>query len=273
MSVDHAGIKYPNFYTALIGSTGNARKDTAWKRGKVILVGLHTGDNESFGIIYGFGSAEGLADECSGDKRVRLLISMELSSLMSKAEQKSSGSAIPMLTEFYDCPDQYNPKLRGKVVNCIEPFLSIFAASTPEWLYKSLALSDIHGGFANRWIYIPGKNKGPMPNPLQIDNRKKSDLLDDINGIREWAKKLPDNGLFKISIEAEHLFSLWYQDYYQRTQLEGLIPELSVRIQDQVWKIALLYAAQECSNTIEAKHLETALSIGDFLEQRIKTGI
>ncbi len=273
LHVYHATRLYPNFYTCLVGRSGLTRKDTVWSRGSDILSQLHTEmDGEGsppFRIVKGIRSYEGLLDELSGERKVRLIQVGELLSLLAKARQDSLSNIIPALNELYDCPDRVNPPVHQKsAADCREPFTSIAAGTTQAWLQKALTERDIYGGFANRWCYFYGLPKDPMPNPPKVDAAKRSALVQGLNQIRDWAGDVP-NGETSISHEASLLFTDYYKQYYRRCQQDGLIPTLIVRIQDFIWKIALLYAADTMSETISGDHLEAAIPVGNYLEQSV----
>lgn len=268
----HATKLYPNFYICLVGRTGLTRKDTCWRRASDILHRLHTnqdGNDPAFDILRGIGSLEGLLDALNGEGKARLLIVSELLSLLTKAKQEGLANIIPQLTELYDCPDRVNPKTRQKKIECREPFLSIMAGTTLSWLERALTESDVYGGFANRWMYFCGLPKEPLPNPPKVDPDKRNRLITRLNDIRSWTQELPNNGELTISAKADKVFQLYYRNYYQRCLADGLIPTLIVRIQDFVWKLALLYASMDLSTQIEAKHLEPAISVGAYLEQSV----
>jgi len=268
--VYHATRLYPNFYTCLVGRSGLTRKDTAWLRGGDILGRLHSySDDEQsppFRIVKGIRSYEGLLDELSGERKIRLIQLGELLSLLAKARQDSLGNIIPALTELYDSPELVNPPVHQKDVKpAREPFLSIMAGTTQDWLQKALTERDIYGGFANRWLYFYGLPKDPMPNPPKVDKDKRNKLVQELNQLRDWADSVP-NGEITISDQASKLFEHYYGEYYRRCQQPGLIPTLIVRVQDFIWKIALLYAADTMSEAISADHLEAAIAVGKYLE-------
>jgi len=189
--------------------------------------------------------------------------------LLAKARQDSLGNIIPALAELYDCPDRVNPPVHQKsAADCREPFTSIMAGTTQAWLQKALTERDIYGGFANRWCYFYGLPKEPNPSPPKVDSGKRDKLIQEVNQLRLWAKDVP-NGEIVTSDEASALFAEYYRGYYRRCQQEGLIPTLIVRIQDFVWKIALLYAADTMSETISRDHLEAAIAVGNYLEASV----
>jgi len=273
LHVYHATRLYPNFYTCLVGRSGLTRKDTTWSRGSDILSRLHAetdgDDSPPFRIVKGIRSYEGLLDELSGERKVRLIQLGELLSLLAKARQDSLGNIIPALTELYDSPDLVNPPVHTKDVKpAQEPFLSIMAGTTQDWLQKALTERDIYGGFANRWLYFYGLPKEPMPNPPKVDQNKRNKLVEDLNQLRDWTDSV-SSGEITISDEASTLFENYYCEYYRRCQQPGLIPTLIVRIQDFIWKIALLYATDTMSDVISKDHLEAAIAVGNYLETSV----
>jgi hypothetical protein len=271
LHVYHATKLYPNFYVCLVGKSGLTRKDTCWSRGNDLLNSLHvdTESNPQFRIVKGLRSYEGLLDELSGERKVRLIQLGELLSLLAKAKQESLGNIIPALTELYDCPDRVNPPVHQKsAADCREPFVSIMAGTTQAWLQKALTERDIYGGFANRWLYFFGLPKDPKPNPPKMKSEDRDELLKDINRIRLWAQDLP-GGELSVSSEAQALFENFYVSYYERCQREGIIPTLIVRIQDFIWKLALLYAADSLSETITEEHIRASIAVGNYLEASV----
>jgi hypothetical protein len=273
LHVYHAGKQFPNFYTCLVGRSGLTRKDTTWSRAEGILNDLHDYDENNLSLLFkairGIRSYEGLLDELAGERKVRIIMLGELLSLLAKAGQQSLGNIIPALTEIYDMKDVINPPVHQKEVKpAIEPFLSIMAGTTQDWLQKALTERDIYGGFANRWLYFYGVPKGPIPNPPKVDKLERNKIIQKLNEVRDWARSVPD-GEILISDEAVQLFEDYYIDYYRRCQQPGLIPTLIVRVQDFIWKIALLYAADAMSETILKDHLESAISVGNYLERSV----
>jgi hypothetical protein len=273
LHVYHAGRQFPNFYICLVGRSGLTRKDTTWSRAEDVLNNLHARSEEelspSFKAVRGLRSYEGLLDELAGERKVRLIQLGELLSLLAKAKQESLGNIIPALTELYDMKDIINPPVHQKDVQpAREPFLSIIAGTTQDWLQKALTERDVYGGFANRWLYFYGLPKDPMPNPPKVDPGKRNRLVQELNQIRNWSEDVP-NGEITISDEANALFEDYYLDYYRRCQQPGLIPNLIVRIQDFIWKIALLYAADTMSETLSKEHLEAAMAVGNYLEASV----
>jgi hypothetical protein len=271
--VYHAGQQFPNTYTCIVGRSGLTRKDTAASRGRAVLEALHCDSeddtNPSFKIVRGIRSYEGLLDELGGERKIRLVQLGELLSLFAKASQQSLGNIIPALTELYDCPSLLNPPIHQQnITPAREPFLSIMAGTTKEWLQKALTERDIYGGFANRWLYFCGPPKDAMPNPPKVNSDEFNLLVRHLNEVRLWAAGVPNEEI-TVSAEAAKLFENYYCEYYRRCQQPGLIPTLIVRIQDFIFKIALLYAADDRSIVIEDEHMKAAIEVGLYLESSV----
>ena len=168
--VYHARRLFPNFYICLVGRTAITRKDTARYRTQRLLNDLHSEENQEnpqFQILPGISSAEGLLDALGGERKVVVLSESELLSLLAKARQEALSNLIPKLTSLFDCPDLETLKTRQRTVVCKEPFLSISSGTTLAWLQKALTEKDIYGGFANRFIFVHGNPKTPLPFPPQ----------------------------------------------------------------------------------------------------------
>lgn len=267
LSVYHASRLYPNFFLALVGPTGIARKDTAQGRMIPMVLELNhevDADNPSFLYVPGIGSAEGLLDALGGSHKTVLVRTGELLSLMAKAKQDALSNLIPQLTELYDCPDHHSLRTRSRPIECRFTFLSLVAGTTPKWLHKSLTEREILGGFANRFIFAPGTPKAPIAYPPKPREALRTIVLKEMNDVRIWAQSLTTGELLPTD-RAKGRFEDWYGDYYPRAAGDGLLPALSVRFQSFAWKIALLYAAMERSEVIDAHHIESGLSVVDWL--------
>ena len=267
LSVYHARRLYPNFFTVLVGPTGWGRKDTAWNRIEDILKDLHVQSGEecgSFELIPGIGSAEGLIDALSGGNRVVVVREAEFLALISKARQDNLSNLIPQLTALYDSPDHHTMKTRSKPVDCRYLFLSLASATTRAWLKKAITERDILGGFANRFIYIPGTPKDAIPYPPPVDSTRRQSILSEINDIREWADTLDSGAQVVPTPRAIKRFSDWYGSFHLQSHGDGLLPALAVRFQDFAWKLALLYAAADRSPEIDVSHIDPALAVVDW---------
>ncbi len=273
--VYHARRLFPNFYICLVGRTALTRKDTARYRAQRLLSDLHSEENPEqpqFQILPGIGSAEGLLDALGGERKVVVLSEGELLSLLAKARQEALSNLIPKITTLFDCPDQETLKTRQRTVVCDEPFLSITSGTTLAWLEKALTEKDIYGGFVNRFIFVYGKQKKPLPYPPKVDTDAYAALLAKINGMRLWAESLQQSeagGELVVPDTTKALFADYYREYHKRCAAETLPATLIPRVQTFVWKFALLYAAMDASEQIRPEHLHLAILAGGYFEQSV----
>lgn len=262
--VTHAVPLFPNFFVALIGRTGVARKDTARARIRRLLTELNTqGDDSRFLMLPGIGSAEGLIECLAGDGKIVVAQEAELLSLMAKARRDATANIIPHLTALYDCPEHYTLKTRIKPVSCTRTFLSLLAGTTPTWLRRSLTEEHALGGFANRFAFVFGEPQPPLPFPPKVDRGDWEAITQAVNGVRVWAGE--DERELGVTPATVDEFSAWYASYHSRAAGEGLLPALAVRFQSFAWKLSLLYAAQDHSDVIDLPHLRPALEVVDWL--------
>jgi len=90
------------------------------------------------------------------------------------------------------------------------------AVPTPKLVIAAGACAisgGIYSGFANRWNFLYGEPKGPMPNPPQVSDNDERELLKDINQVRKWALSLPHEGVIGKSKEAEEMLEKLYIDF------------------------------------------------------------
>ena len=273
--VYHARRLFPNFYICLVGRTAITRKDTARYRAQRLLNDLHSEENlenPQFQILPGIGSAEGLLDALGGERKVVVLSESELLSLLAKARQEALSNLIPKLTSLFDCPDLETLKTRQRTVVCKEPFLSISSGTTLAWLQKALTERDIYGGFANRFIFVHGNPKPPLPFPPKMDADAYTALLAKINDVRLWAERLEQSeagGELVVPNTTKAMFADYYAEYHKRCAAETLPATLIPRVQTFVWKFGLLYAAMAGSEQILPEHLEPAILAGNYFEESV----
>ena len=235
--VYHARRLFPNFYICLVGRTAITRKDTARYRAQRLLNDLHSEENPEnpqFQILPGIGSAEGLLDALGGERKVVVLSESELLSLLAKARQEALSNLIPKLTSLFDCPDLETLKTRQRNVVCKEPFLSISSGTTLAWLQRALTEKDIYGGFANRFIFVYGNPKPPLPFPPKVDLDAYTTLLAKINDMRLWADHLQQSeagGELTVPDTTMAIFADYYAEYHKRCAADTLPATLIPRVQ------------------------------------------
>jgi hypothetical protein len=275
---------YPNFFTVLIGPTRRSRKTTAMDRGEkllqdtdplvIILRGLATPE----GLIsrLQIPEAEGLdglpeieqqrVASVSEHEGYRMLVCCnEFASLLRKAKKESSSGLIQTLTDAYDCKDSLDNPTRISPLSAKKAFVSMIALSTREWLEKSLDVDDIYGGFVNRNTFYLWTETQPLHNPDKVNEMLMNEVKMKLHRVRD--EKKGGHVEYTFSGETDKLLKEWYdKDYYAKYENE-IVDAAIQRIDENVRKLALLYAVLENDTgdlNIHIDQLRAAIAVGEY---------
>jgi hypothetical protein len=251
----HVYLSYPhevysNLYVILVGRSGHDRKDTAIRFGRRITQQLCKAQilpsiNSYEGLIQAMIKPElALASDDSQYNHVLVTLS-EFNSLLKKARNDSISNLIPQLCELYDTPSEARLLTRGNPVKVENPFFSIISGIQPSILQKAFQSGDIDSGFSGRFLYVYDRAKDPIPFPESINQEQLHSVINE-------AKKYMDN-LIKISSgkttkmeltpDAKKLWIDFYNWHRDSNKDSELLCTLTVRIPEQVLKLAMIFSA------------------------------
>lgn len=256
---------YPNVYALLMGPSG-IKKDTAMERGELVLPppGLRTPE---YIRLPNISSAEGLIEQMKGGCPVLVTIS-EMSTLLKQARREGTANIIPWLTSLFDCPPEARLPTRKDPITARSPFLSILAASTPDWFDADVSDDLIRGGFLGRFLYFTGDPKPdlprpPEPNPIGL-LALRTRLYEVADGLRRVARQSGDDGLPGVAIPLARDAEAWFDEWYPRRTRRGEGDDLATlfrRVPMSVQKVAMLYAVLDGQAEITADDLALALDV------------
>jgi len=277
---------YPNFYTVLIGPTKKSRKTTAKSRGEALLE-----DTDPLVITQsGLATPEGLIgrlmypsiDELDGlpeIEKVRavsvsehegyrmLVICNEFASLLKKAKKESGSGLIQVLTDAYDCQSSLDNPTLTRPLSARNPFIAMIGLSTKEWLETNLDTDDIHGGFVNRNTFYLWTKTEPLYNPSEPDALKLNQIKQQLHKIR--AAKSGKHEKYTFSQKADAILKEWYEQNYYTEYESEIVDAVVQRVDENVRKLALLYAVLENEpddTEIHTEQLQAAMSVGEYWE-------
>ena len=260
--------KYPNFYIALVGRAGKAKKGTAIDYGQELIQDVAP----DVPWLSSVDSAEGFVEFLTSNQKrtnrkdiVALLCFSELRSLIEKANKQGSGNIIPKLSEAYDCGKRIEIGTRTNPLLAENIFVSLFGGASPTWLDK-LTMSDLEGGLGSRFLWIPSNPLKPYDDPPPADQIKWNALVSKLGNIRSYWKE--DEGTkFPFTPEAKKLWTPFFDKLWKLTGDDPLIEILAERLDLHCRKIALIIAALDKADppAIHTRHLKPAMAFTEFL--------
>jgi hypothetical protein len=288
---------FPNFYTVLLGPTTQSRKSTAASRGTNLLsdideAGNVVGADPLVLILRGLSTPAGLlaqlkgqnADDeglseiemsralatspCEGYRA--LIVINEFASLLRQAKKEQGSGIIQLLTDAYDClgelhnPTKVDPHIAKNAV------VSMICLSTRAWLENTLELADLYGGYVCRNLFYEWTETNPIPNP----HKPNTSLLNEVTmRLRSMRKAYEDRGKqqleYQFSFDAQFILEKWYNERWYKDYPSEVIKAAVQRIDENVRKLALLYAILENDEgnlTIHADQLQAAIAVGKYWE-------
>jgi len=252
---------FANVYLSVFGPTGD-KKTTAQRR--VLNCGLLA---PSIQVIRNLGSTEGLADALKredGGDLVALFFWEELTTLFARGRWTGS-TILEFITETFDCPPEWGMKYRKDPISLRAPTPTILAGTTCEWFWKNARSDDFFGGLGNRFLYLTGPKKGPVPNPSEPDGT----VLQQVHvALARLSELHPAEARFDKF--ARRLWEQFYISWEQRER-KGLFAAAVKRVHVYIRKLAMTYAALEGTlPEITIEQLKAAIAVGLYAAECAK---
>jgi hypothetical protein len=267
---------YPNLYTVLVAPTGRCRKTRA--------VSL------ALGIGEGFDWLNVIADKTSGEAFLEALMvgtqamvtssagasatvtppdsaglvkAPELAVLLGK--EAYSAGMINLLTDLYDCPDDFKYLTRNKrPVILHNVVVQLLGCTTPSWFSIGLAEDNFGGGFMSRIIFVVKDQRDriiSMPEAPHPDERQ--NLRKQLLTIRSVVK-----GELKLTPDA----LAWYTEWYNASALQPIddvnLMGFIERKPDTVFKVAILLTAAKLGREIDLTTIKQAFEIVTWTQRK-----
>ena len=143
--------------------------------------------------------------------------------------------------------------------------------STQEWLENTLDIADVYGGYACRNLFYEWTQTEPVPDPDEASQTLLNEVTIKLQGIRKAYEERGKQQLkYQFSTEAKPILKDWYVERYYQEYPSEVIASATQRIDENVRKLALLYAVLENDDgdlSIHANQLKTAITVGEYWEQ------
>jgi hypothetical protein len=183
-----------------------------------------------------------------------LLVQSEYGAFLKEIDKTFNLGAKETLTEIYDSGliTKFNKTIKaqndGKPIRIDNTALSIFSASTKDWLEEYIKLSDLGAGFIARFLFVPASKKTrfigwPATRDEETYERIKQNLLK----IRKSMKGELDVSAIKP------FYELWYMDLFDRVHREETVTKtigFDQRLAIYALKFTTILHASTYGNTI-----------------------
>jgi hypothetical protein len=156
-------------------------------------------------------------------------------------------------------------KYRKDPFSLVAPTPTILVGTTCEWFWKNARSDDFFGGFRNRFLYLTGSKKKPLPNPTEPSGAALQPVRDALCRLSELR---PVEARFNTAAGRlwEHFYVTWEQN--ERT---GLFAAAVKRIHVYIRKLAMTYAALEGTlPAINIDQLKAAIAVGVYAAECAK---
>ena len=169
-----------------------------------------------------------------------------------KSPQFAGYGAMPWLTDRYDSwavPEAVNYRQTGKpnqdrppISFSVAPRTNIFATSSEEWLFGSLAQEDSAGGFLPRWILVRLPDSGKVvPIPPQVDSDREFLLANVLEMLDKATRNVKEPADLT---NVRRAYERWYGDTKHKFEAQpnrALATAYFNRHRSHVVKLAVIY--------------------------------
>ncbi len=257
-------IIYPNLYVVLIAGPGVMKKSTALDMACGFLRQVEPGVNMVAQTITPQGLIEAL--QVPGGVSEGYIVASELSTFLNQDSYKGGLGAL--ITTLYDCPSRYVYRTKGRgeeVLNNV--CLSLFGATTIDWLRTTIPADAIGGGLLSRiqFIYI---TKGPPPVLWTTFDQRKRAVAERI--VRTLGRYRVIGGECKVTPDARAEAERDYFEFRRNSPLcsDKYLAGYASRRQIHILKLAVVLCVIETNALeIQANHIRAAVKLVEWNER------
>lgn len=266
---------FSNLFIVLVAPPGTARKTTALKNARRLLVkipGLHFSPQQ----VTPEAAMKKMATmgESGEEHQSLITYSFEFGLFLGKGNRQDA--MADFLCEIYDCNADFEKETIGRGLESItKPWFNLNAGVTPDWIKEHMSASALETGMVSRilWVYADQRKlSNPLPERSPEMEKLANDIINDLTHISTL------KGTVILSDAATEMYKAWYMDgsrfptsgatrmgnYYERKHIHLLKTAM------------LLSLANGDSMVVTDKDLEAALSLLEQIEpgmHRAFTGV
>lgn len=282
--VADGAVHYMNLFAVLVGETSKARKGTSWSQ-VIRLFDSCAAQWKTERTMTGLSSGEGLiwqvrdpiqraerdrktkkveevvVDVGVSDKRA-LVHEPEFASVL-RMLQRDGNTLSPIIRTAWES-GTLRALTKNSPARATGAHISIVGHIVADELKRYLQLSEIAGGFGNRFIWICVRRSKALPDGGKLDQVDFDPILARLAAAIEFGRKP------RRLERDESARAIWHKVYPDLSEGKpGLGGALIARAEAQVMRLASVYALFDRSTVIRPAHLTAALALWEFAERSV----
>jgi hypothetical protein len=251
-----------NLFVVLVGESSKARKGTSWRAISSLFAEcdpdwaarcITTARPTSATILHA------LRDQQPATDRRLFLLSEEFASVLQVLGRDTS-QLSPLLRSAWDggdlrAYDGHHP------VQASAAHISIVGHVTQSELAHHLSRTDSHNGFANRCLWTSVRRAQSLPEGGALPPAQHSLITAELRRTLDWLRS-QNEIVFSRTPAAR---DLWHGRYHELSQgREDAYGAATSRAEAQVLRLSAIYAALDCSPSVDTCHLQAALAVWNY---------
>ena len=267
---------HPKINAALVGETSKGRKGMSWGFVRDLMHAVdpfwaeervENGLSSGEGLIYqvrdqrmGVNKDGGTVVEDPGadDKRL-FVLEGEFAGVL-KVATREGNTLSAIIRSAWDA-GKLSTLTKNSPMKATDSHVSIVGHVTKAELVRLLSDSDVHNGFANRFLWVCVKRSKILPFGGQWEGQDVASVVSLLGEVLRFAKEAGEMSW------GESARPLWVEHYPGLSEgAPGLLGAVTSRSEAQVLRLACVYALIDSSVTIEEEHLRAALAVWNYAE-------
>ncbi|MBY8291175.1 hypothetical protein KW537_12820 [Vibrio fluvialis] len=196
----------------------------------------------------------------------RLFISEEEFVNVINRSQKGNSTLSSTIRCLFD-GGEIQPLTKYNQVGCKYPHVVLLGHITPVEIIEKINLVEISNGFLNRFPIFLGFKQPDQPFPKCIGKDDLKNMAERLEEVIGWC-----NSQKREYFYTEQYRKLWVENYSRLRNIgakDSIEGTLLARVRHYTSMYAMLFAAMDLTNEIDAKHLEAALAWIDYWHQSV----
>ena len=229
-------ILFPNLYVVLVSPPGMCKKSTAMRISRPII-GNVPGINFTVDSTTRERLAQDLAQSYADGQAAMTAYSSEFASLLTS----SAMDMVTFLTDIYDCPNEWSHKTKHSGSATIKyPYLNLLAATTPDWLSRSMSLDTVGIGLTSRIVFVYSDEPRVRP-PFPSLSKEQKELVGLLT--EDLIRISTSSGQFKLDFDADEYYTKWYLHRRDEIKPDTRLTGYFERKPMHMLKVAMIIAA------------------------------